>query len=732
MITYYKKFDFSIILDRPDLAFSPYIAALDIQYSHYTPYLWTFTIDSTGQVAYGRNFDELRDWLRILQKRLNLSADHTLLIIVDDLFSFFGNTKKELDYDAEPCVAKSHTDVLLIGLMGGSYHLHSYKAYFESSLEEDMPKIGIQLEEIKTDRLSERCELTQEEIDNSENRVLFISTVFRQEIDTRFQGSPRSLVLTKTARIERLISAEQRKESNKCNCNVISQIMKKNPITSEWGRNFVLPMLYKAFFGGVSFYEEGIIDKPFENAYSADITSAYVARMVLSKYPIGEFFEPPQPESYTDLFKFPYNMYAMLITFEARDLKLKPGGFAFLPSEMRPAYIDIKSQEELADRCEQICSTRIKKAKVFRATLTDIDFKLMLENYDIDGGLILENILASKYGYLPDYIQNVIIKLYSDKADAKQKKNELEKLGALTNDVEEEYDRIKSELARLYGIFTKKPIVERYVFNTKEKELIIADPKYISENRKYSPVLYQWGVFTTALVRKEIAAIRRALVDAASEERQIKVLSGDTDCVNFVGDAKDIIAEYNAKIKSQIEERAAALGVEPELLKDLGSLELKPYKKYKVTGLKQYCFIRETEIGDQFGYKVGGMSTTCKYFDEEFKTPEQRFNHFGLGLTIPAKWEPRKIKSCISRPRVEEWTDREGNEIRSEIQSYTDISYKRFTLYPIMDPSPLGNSIRNTDDPPTLEEIKVYARQIINPVYNPLELIQNKKKGVKK
>lgn len=727
---YYKEFDFSVVYDRPDLAFSPYIAALDIQYAHNAPYLWTFTLDSTRAVAYGRTFEELKDWLLILKKHMRLSADHVLLIIVEDLVSFFGNTKKELDYVAEPWVSKTATEVLLCTL-SECYQIHCYKAYFETELKADMKAMGIVLNDVDTEGLSSFCELSQEEIDNSENRVLFMSAVMREELDLKYQGSPRSLPLTKTTRIERLIGAEQRRQSNKANCNLISQTLKQNPLTSEYGRNFILPMLYKAFFGGVSFTEENTINQEYENVHCADITSAYVARMVLSRYPIGKFEELPQPNSYKDLFSVPYSRYAMLITFEAREVELKPGGFAFLPSEMRNKFVDTDSEEELRDRCEQILSNRLKKAKVYRAVLTDIDFKLFLENYSIKGGLKIENIIGSKYGYLPDYIINVIIALYSGKAAAKSKKKMLDAAGLLTPDAEAEYDNKKSELARLYGIFTKKPIRERYTFDTKLKEAVMIDPHYISDNEKRKPVLYQWGVFTTALVRKEIADLRRTLIAASSQDRPITVLSGDTDCVNYVGDATDIITQYNENIKRQIIKRCNAIGIKPEVLQDLGVLELKKYKRYKITGLKQYCYIHDTEIGEQFGYKVGGMNPSCDYFQKNCKSPQAAFDHFGLGLTIPAKYAPRNIRKCIVKEYIEEWTDREGRSCSAAIKSHMETLHKRFTIYPIYDPSPIGNAVR-PDVPMTIKELTSYARHIQNPVYNPVELITNKnKKGGK-
>lgn len=727
---FYKDFDFKNIYDRPDLAYSPYIAALDIQYSHNIPYLWTFCFDSTPDVIGGRSFDDLIDFLEIMKQRLKFQdgkRKHQLIIIVDDLFTFFGNTKKVLPYDAEPFVAKSGSNVLLCQMLG-SYQLHSYKAYFESEVVDDMlNEQGIITPELNLDGLSSRCELTQEEIDNSENRVLFMANVFRQELDLKYQGLVNNLPLTKTSRVNHLFYVEERKMSNKASCNLAAMIMKKNPLTSDYGREFILPMLFKAFFGGAVFFEEGIPDRAFNDVWSADASSAYVARMVLSRYPIGKFVELPQPKSYKDIFEAPYNRYAMLITFRAKNVKLRPGGLAFLPSQMRNHWINIEdpTPEQAAAEAERCADVRIKNISYINMTLTDIDFKLFLENYKPEQ-LAIDNIIGSKYGYLPDYVIRVIIKLYASKADAKQKKNELEKLGALTPQLEIEYNRIKSELARLYGIFTKRPVMERYVFDTKKKEPIVVDHNYISPTAKFQPVLYQWGVWTTALVRAEISALRKQLI-SAPKERKIKVLSGDTDNINYTGDATDIISAYNENVKRQIEKRAAALDISPDLLKDLGSLTVKKYKKYKLTALKQYCFIQETQSGDKFGYKVGGMNADCKYFEKEFKTPLQRFNHFGINLTIPADYKPRIVKIPINANLHEVWTDRDGNRCEGDVLSYVKTSYNKFTLCPADEPSAMGNGIK-PGEAVTLNEVKYFASKVKNPVYNPAYYINIKKR----
>jgi len=709
----YKELDFSQIYDRKDLAFSPYIAALDIEYSHFSPYLWSFCFD-TGKAVHGRNWDDLKDFFKMLIDRLSLSPAHKLLIIVPNLPEFFDYTKKILPYDPEPTIAKSHREILLIQAYK-CIQFHCYEAYREAPTIKDMEAEGIVIPRIDHEALSELSELSQDEIDYSENQVYYITTFFRDELNRRFEGSIAKLALTKTARIERLIGKEQSKQVNKSRCNIKSQIIKMNPMSSEWGRGFLLPLLHKAFFGGVSFFEEGVIDKELWDVINADFSSAYIARMVLDKFPMSKFQDLPRPKSWKELLQRPYSLYAMLITFEAANVELRPGGFAFLPSSLRHSYTDIDSEEELRDNIQKTSSTRIKKAAILRMTLTDIDFRLFVENYT--GEIHLLNITGAKYGYLPDYLLNVIVQLYRSKATAKEKLHTLEELGLDTPDEQLAYERIKSEPARLYGIFTKNPIHKKFIYDTARQDIRCIDEQYISEQQKFKPVIYQWGVWTTALVRKHIAYLRRKL-KAAPEDKKIQVISGDTDCVNFTGDAAEIIAEYNDNINRLIEKRAGSIGCDPADLKELGCLTTKKYKLYKVTGLKQYCYIRDTDEGEKFGYKVGGMSIDCDYFEKHFKTALQRFRHFGIGLTIPEEYAPRKISSCINEPDTIEYTDRDGNTIINYVLTHSITEQKRFTIYPAMSIKPLSNSPKANGKPFTLEEIKHYAEQLRTPDYN--------------
>ena len=93
-MTFFKNYEYSL-LDRMDLKTSVYIAALDIQYCCDLPYLWCFCFDLTGEVIYGRNWEQLNEFFEMLEK-FGFDYDHRLYVYLDDLSKFFCYSKKPL------------------------------------------------------------------------------------------------------------------------------------------------------------------------------------------------------------------------------------------------------------------------------------------------------------------------------------------------------------------------------------------------------------------------------------------------------------------------------------------------------------------------------------------------------------------------------------------------------------------------------------------------------------
>lgn len=679
-MTFYKDYEYNL-LDRMDLSYSVYVAALDVQYCCDLPYLWTFCFDLTGEVIYGRNWDQLNEFFEKLEN-FGYSPDHRLIIYLNDLTQFFTYCKKYIDINEE-MTAKSPSQHLIFS--SGGLEFRDFQAYTEKDIDDliYISDVNARNYHIKPDNedVSSLCELSEDEYDYSSRRVLEMTKTIRYDIDMLYQGSTKAIKVTKTRRIENIMSENLRRcDEDKM---LYWHIFGMNPISSEWGREVLLPQLRKAFFGGTTFYEKGILNELLSNVTSADLISAYCGEFIVSKFPMSRFKVLDVPEDYKELFKNPYyNKKALLIQFEAHNVKLKKNAIAVIPSAMRHYYINVKDKDERLDAIERAKGLKLTKSKVIRMCLTDIDFELFCRYYDFDEDLKVLSVMGARYGYLPDYIVLTVAELYKNKMKAKQIKNELKKLGLLDALQEEQYNDSKSSLARLYGIFTQSPIVCEYIFDKELKDMKLVDSNHLLMKHRFRPVVYQWGVWTVALVRKKLCSFRDKLRSC-----KIKTVSGDTDCVNFVGNADTIISEFNEKINSLVAKRCNAIGLDPDDLKDLGTLEVEKYKYYRLTSLKQYAIVRETENGDVFEPICGGMDkqNLIKYFAEysmkNFKKvdPKKEIDHFRLGLTIPADKQPRKVKRQCGSKHVS-YIDRDGNKISADVPSYQATEYKRFII----------------------------------------------------
>lgn len=663
------------LLDRMELKYSVYIAALDIQFNYDLPYLWTFCFDMTGEIIYGRTWEDLNYWFDKLEK-FGFNYDHKIIVYLNDLTQFFTYAKKLIYIDKE-LLAKRPSEILIFSSKGLEFR--SFQAYTEKDIDKLIyaNDINARSYHIKPEdlRVSDRVQLTDQELEYSSRRVLEMTNAIRHDIDMLYQGSTKDVKITKTRRIENLLSANLRRADP--DKELFWRIHSMNPLSNEFGMKILLPQLRKAFFGGTVFYENGVLNELLQDVYSADIISAYCAEFILSKYPISKYKKLDLPEDYTDLFtKIYYNKKSLLIQFEAHNVKLKKGGLPILPAAMKHYYIDKDSPAERKDAIKRAQRLKLHESDTIRMCLTDIDFELFTRYYDFDkDSFKILSLLGARSGYLPDFIIKTVAELYKNKMKSKAKKKELEKIGLLDLLQEELYNDDKSAIARLYGIFTQSPVVTKYSFDQDKKDLKLLSSEYLVKDQEFRPVVYQWGVVTTALVRKKLCDLRDKLRD-----RKIKTISGDTDCVNYRGNADSIISEFNVKINSLVAKRCKAIGIDPADLQDLGTLEVKKYKYYRLTAVKQYATVRETETGDVFETVCGGMNKECDYFRRYSKNPKEQIDHFRLGLTIPSEYAPRRIVRQCTGNKAISYTDREGNKIRAEVNSYQIIQNMKFTL----------------------------------------------------
>lgn len=674
-MTFYKNYTYAL-LDRMEMKYSIYIAALDMQFSCDLPYLWTFTFDLTGEIIYGRNWADLNEFFDLLEQ-YGYNSEHRLIIYLNDLTQFFHYARTQIHIEPE-VLAKSPAELIIFYSNGLEFR--DFQLYSEKDIDKLIRLNNATIEHIKPDidGLSDRVTLTDEEIEYSAARVLEMTNYMRKELDFVYQGIVKNIKLTKTRRIESIMTAKRRQnddEQQRCYWRIHAM----NPLSTDFGRSTLLPMLQKAFFGGINFFEKGIINKLYENVSSADIVSAYSAEFLMSKFPISKFKVLKPPTDYKQIIEDrEYNTRALLIVFEARGVSLKPDGLAILPADNKHYFVDYHNPQERKEAIQRTTHLKLTNASYIKMCLTDIDFELFVRYYKIESCEI-KSVLGATYGYLPEYIIQTVAELYANKRLRKQKLRDLKKAGIVDAIEEELYDDDKTAIARLYGIFTQSPYVVKYGFDANTKNLKVIESNHLNSSSQHRPVVYQWGVWTVARVRQRLSRLRDTL-----RAGKVKTLSGDTDCINFTGSADNIISEYNANVNIKIQKRCRAIGIDPALLADLGTLEVSHYKLYRMTAIKQYAYVRESDSGDVFEFKAGGMNTKCKYFDLYSNNPIKKIEHFRCGLVIPvdkcADEPPRRITRSSSAPKTIDYIDREGNEIRATIESYQYTEELPFTL----------------------------------------------------
>ena len=676
-MTPYKQFE-RLQLDRYDLKWSVYVAALDVQFSQHLPYLWTFTFDCTGEVFFGRTWDNLRDFFELLETEGGFSDSHKVLVYVNDLTEFFNYARTQIYIDKDHIVARDPGNIYTFKSRGLIFR--DFQIYTEKDIDKYI-KINypdaIHRRPDPEELLSSECQLTEEEENYSALRVLEMAKAIRRDLDFLYQGITKEILLTKTRRIERVMKDKLKKDDP--STMLTRQIYNLNPISSRFGKSVVLPKLRKAFFGGTVWAERGTLNQLIEGATFADLTSAYCAEFLLSKFPVGKFKIMDIPEDWTELLDNRYyTSKALLIHFEAKNVKLKRGAVPVLPADMKHYYINKNDNNDKADAALRARRAKLYESHRIEMCLTDIDFRLFVENYTFSADLKIFGVLGARYGYLPEYITETVVQLYSSKRKSKAKYKRLKELGLDTLIDAELYHDEKTALARLYGIFTQSPVVVRYEFDQEKKCLKVADQNYIDELQRFRPVCYQWGVWTVARVREKICHLRTTF----KGDKKVKVYSGDTDCIVYQGDASHIISEFNAKIKAQIEERCEVLGNDPEELAGLGELETENYKYYRMTALKQYAVVRETEDGDKFEAVCGGMNKECDYFQRRYPgDAKKQIEHFHIGKLITTDYNPPRVlhRQCSAHKKIR-YTDRDGHKIRAEIDSYMIEEFQSFTL----------------------------------------------------
>ena len=340
--------------------------------------------------------------------------------------------------------------------------------------------------------------------------------------------------------------------------------------------------LREAFRGGNTHANRYYASDIIENVHSADRSSSYPAVMCNCKFPMSVFTpimkKDLNPGYISRCMKIRHK--ALLLRIGIKNLRLRDP-FWGCPYLSKDKCRNIHKAIDTED------NGRILEAEYLETTITDIDLKIIMEEYQ--GEIIFLQGWYASYKKLPQPLIDEVIKYYKDKTELKGVKGQ-----------EIYYDKAKALLNSLYGMMAQDPVKHNLIFQQVgdwEEDTSKTDEEILGKSNQRAFLAYQWGVWVTAHSRD---ALERG-IRLVHETDGADFVYCDTDSVKYTGDVdwsnynRDRILECTESGSMATDPSGVThyMGVfETEDLKDTGYA----YRYFKTLGAKKYAYVeREGE-----------------------------------------------------------------------------------------------------------------------------------------
>lgn len=271
-------------------------------------------------------------------------------------------------------------------------------------------------------------------------------------------------------------------------------------------------LLREAFRGGNTHANRYFAGYILKNVHSADRSSSYPDTECNDLFPVSAFrvFADPTPERVLDLME--RRKKAILARVRLWGVRLKDPfwGCPYLP----------------IDKCRYLTNHAADNGRVLRAdfleiTVTDIDLKIILEEYDFNS-IEFTTVKYARYGKLPEPLVRCIQSYYRHKTELKNVPGE-----------EIYYTKEKNKLNSVYGMSAQNPVKPEIMYTgpgsfaeSQEK----TGPELLEESNRRAFFPYQWGVWCTAWARLRLEeGIRLA------HGPEAEFVYTDTDSVKYIG-----------------------------------------------------------------------------------------------------------------------------------------------------------------------------------------------------
>ena len=513
-------------------------------------YVWQAQLNE--QTIMGRTWDEFLLFLRRLTERLK--ENEYIVIFVHNLSFEFQFLRGIYNFSQEEVFAMESRKVLKCEMMD---HFEFRCSYLQTnmSLAEFTHKMGVADEKLSGEDFDYSkarypwTELSDEEIHYCVNDVKGLVQAMEKQMDLE-QDSLYTLPFTSTGYVRRDVRAAMRH----FNWYDLKMMLPDYDIFC---------MLREAFRGGnthANRYYSGLI---MRNVKSYDRASSYPDVQVNRLFPMGPWMKDENVDMNWVLRRIYRHHRACLMRVKLFNVRLTDPGWG-------SPYL-AKAKCRNVQRGD-IDNGRILSADYLETTITDVDFKIIMEEYTFDYMEVME-FYHARYGKLPLQLRNCVLQYFNDKTTLKG-----------IPEQELYYMKQKNKLNSIYGMSVQSPVKQTIDFLDDFIERNEDERDLLEKANSHAFQSYAWGVWTTAWARYEL-------------EEAIKLAGNgfiycDTDSVKYIGDAD--FSVLNERLKRRSKENGAA-AVDPKgKTHYLGVWEYEgEYKTFKTLGAKKYVYTDE-------------------------------------------------------------------------------------------------------------------------------------------
>lgn len=470
-------------------------------------YIWQFSVND--EVFFGRTWEELK---KFLDRLFYFSGNDKKIVFVHNLSFEFQFLRNVFLFD--DVFARKTRKVMKATIR--DYNIEFRCSYYMTNLAlEKLPDIyNLNVEKLVGNLdynkiRHNKTKLTSEELKYCENDCLVVYEYIKKEIEK--YGNVKNIPITKTGHVRREL-----KEKTSKNWDYKNKMSKS--VNTD---GHIYNLLTQGFQGGYTHANWIYTDKVLHNVTSYDFTSSYPYVMLVEKYPMSEFK------------KCNINKKEQMIDDFAYIIRVK---FYNIKCKYYNNFISLS-------KCRNVKNVKIDNGRIITAeeieiTLTDIDFKFLINSYSIEKYEILESYF-SVYDYLPKDFLEFILEKYVKKTEYKN--IEEKKL---------EYNLEKSNFNSLYGMSVTNNIRDLVIFNNElgwyekklENEEIL---KSLITEKKKGFSSFSIGVWVTAYARRNLLECVCRLDE--------KCIYCDTDSLKLLeGFNIDVINSYNKKVIKKI------------------------------------------------------------------------------------------------------------------------------------------------------------------------------------